>query len=319
MHTDFQKDCIQKAKDHLRLIPRIDHVIRWKDMPNKVAVLVSLFKASKLSIANYVEELMISPKSFGYFTRGKGPSGESWPELFVLVKPEEFQKEKEKAMANNAENVVKSKILAILNRDSVKEIGLRDETIKTELKPTKPRFVSSVLNKLAKDSQITRFVGENKKVMWKVLSYSNKEKVVPEIIFAIPEKSTVIEFPKVKVVKSEEEKKEDSLKWAWKLVLDNLKPEQIGHISEESNQVVIRVPLKGSCVDFPYKEWRNILAEAAKTFPIWCPNITNLWNSPMNWVDDQCLLSAVRMDMKKFKSEQELVEHFDSLLKLGEV
>ena len=321
MYTDYQKDCISKAKDHLHLIPRIDYVIRWKDMPGKVAAIVTLLITSKIPIVDFAEELKISSKALRNFAKGKDSSGQKWSELFELVKPNEAKKKEDKQMAEKAESVVSFKIIDLLSRDAIKNIGLRDETIKTELKSVKPRFVSTVLNKLEKQFKITRFVGDNKKVMWK-LKVESVLKLVPELLPTIVsssiENQTVIDFPKPR--KTEEEVKADSLKWAWKTILSNLKPEQVAHIDEKSNKILIHVPLNESCFNFPYAEWRKVLAVAISTFPSWCPHLVSLYNKPIDWVDDQVLWSAVKMTQrdKKFKSEQEVVDHFAKLLSLGE-
>lgn len=316
--TDFQKDCITKAKDQLHLIPRIDHVIRWKDMPGKVAAIVCQFKASKLSINEFSGELKISPKALSYFTKGKDHVNKPWPELLILVNPNQVKANKQKAEAQSAEFTVSNKILAILNRDSVKDRGLRDETIKTELRPIKSRFISSVLNKLLTKQKVERFIGESKKVMWKVpvgeLS-QNPEQVIPKIISSNEPKPTVLEFPKQSEVKTDA--KEVALKEAWKLVLANLKEEDITCISQEFNVVNIRVPLKGSNVDFPYSQWRKDLFDAVFYLPKFCPHLVELRKSIL-WEDDFYLLKAIHQTMgDKFKTEQSVVDHFNALLELG--
>lgn len=320
MYTNYQKDCISKAKDHLHLIPRIDHVIRWKDMPGKVSAIVTLLITSKIPVVNFAEELKISSKALRNFTKGKDSSGQEWPELFELVKPNEARKKESKQMVEKAESVVSFKIIDLLSRDTIKNIGLRDETIKVELKSIKPRFVSTVLNKLEKQSKITKFIGDNKKVMWK-LKVESVLRLVPELptIVSSPiENQTVIDFPKPR--KTEEEVKADSLKWAWKTILSNLKPEQVAYIDEKSNKILIHAPLNESCFNFPYSEWRKVLSVAISTFPSWCPHLVSLYNTPLDWVDDQVLWMAVKMTQqdKKFKSEQEVVDHFAKLLSLGE-
>jgi hypothetical protein len=317
--TDFQKDCITKAKDQLHLIPRIDHVIRWKDMPGKVAVIVSLLKASKLSINEFSEELKISSKALRYFTKGKDHSNKPWPELLILVNPNQVKANKEKAEAQRAEATVSVKILAILNREAIKDRGLRDETIKTELRPIKPRFVSSVLNKLLAKQKVERFIGESKKVMWKVpvgeAAAPNPEQVIPQIIPSPEPKTTVIEFPKQPEVKINS--KEVALKEAWKLVLANLQEENIISISEEADALVIRVPLKDSNVNFPYSQWRKDLAEAVSYLPKFCPHLVDLHKSIL-WEDDLYLVAAIRRTMSdKFETEQSVVDHFNALLELG--
>lgn len=313
MYTDYQKDCISKAKDHLHLIPRIDHIIRWKDMPGKVAAIVTLLITSKIPVVDFAKELKISSKALRNFAKGKDSSGQKWSELFELVKPNEAKKKEDKQMTEKAESVVSFKITDLLSRDAIKNIGLRDETIKTELKSVKPRFVSTVLNKLEKQSKITRFAGENKKVMWK-LKAEPVLKLVPELPTIVS--SSIEKKPR----KTEEEVKADSLKWAWKTILSNLKPEQVAHIDEKSNKILIHAPLNESCFNFPYSEWRKVLAIAISTFPSWCPHLVSLYNKPLDWVDDQVLWSAVKMTQrdKKFKSEQEVVDHFAKLLSLGE-
>lgn len=316
--TDFQKDCITKAKDQLHLIPRIDHVIRWKDMPGKVAAIVFQFKASKLSFNEFSEELKISPKALSYFTKGKDHVNKPWPELLILVNPNQVKAKQDKAVKDKAEVTVGNKILEILNRDAVKDRGLRDETIKTELRPIKSRFISSVLNKLLAKQKVERFIGESKKVMWKIPVgevSSNPEQVIPKIISSNEPKPTVIEFPKQSEVKTDA--KEVALKEAWKLVLANLQEEDIACISQEFNVVNIRVPLKGSNVDFPYEQWRKDLADAVFYLPKFCPHLVELRKSIL-WEDDFYLLKAIRQTMgDKFKTEQSVVDHFNALTELG--
>ena len=316
--TDFQKDCITKAKDQLHLIPRIDHVIRWKDMPGKVAAIVCQLKASNLSINEFSGELKISPKALSYFTKGKDHANKPWPELLILVNPELVKTNKQKAEAQSAEFTVSNKILAILNREAVKDRGLRDETIKTELRPIKSRFISSVLNKLAAKQKVERFIGESKKVMWKIPVGEvtlNPEQVIPQIISLDEPKPTVLEFPKQSEVKTDA--KEVALKEAWKLVLANLQEEDIACISQEFNVVTIRVPLKGSNVDFPYDKWRKDLADAVFYLPKFCPHLVELYSSVL-WHDDFYLLKAIQQTMSnKFKTEQSVVDHFNALTELG--
>jgi hypothetical protein len=319
-YTDFQKDCITKAKDQLRLIPRIDHVIRWKDMPGKVAAIVLQLKASKLSISEFSGELKISPKALGYFTKGKDSINKPWPELLSLVNPEQFKTKQEKAEVQSAEFVVTGKILAILNREAIKDRGLRDETIKTELRPIKSRFISSVLNKLLAKQKVERFIGESKKLMWKLpvgeVVVPNPEQVIPQVISSSEPKTTLVQFPKQSEVK-ESDKKEVALKEAWKLVIANLKIEDINCISEEFGKITIRVPLKNSNMDFPYSQWRKDLAEAVFYFSNFCPHLAELYKS-MLWGDDLYLFTAIRQTMSdKFKTEQSVVDHFNALLELG--
>lgn len=316
--TDFQKDCITKAKDQLHLIPRIDYVIRWKDMPGKVAAIVFQFKASKLSINEFAGEIKISPKSLSYFTKGKDHSNKPWPELLIIVNPNQVKVKQDKAVKDKAEVTVGNKILEILNREAVKDRGLRDETIKTELRPIKSRFISSVLNKLAAKRKVERFIGESKKIMWKMPVgevASNPEQVIPQIISSNEPKTTILEFPKQSEVKTDA--KEVALKEAWKLVLANLQAEEITDISQEFNVVNIRVPLKGSNVDFPYSQWRKDLFDAVFYLPKFCPHLVELRKSIL-WEDDLYLLKAIHQTMgDKFKTEQSVVDHFNALLELG--
>lgn len=324
--TDFQKDCIQKAKDQLHLIPRIDHVIRWKDMPGKVSAIVRLQKSSALSIAEFSEELKISKKALTNFTKGKDHSGKEWNELLILVKPQEFKSKQEKETAEKSEITVSNKILAILNRDIVRDRGLRDDTIKIELKPIKPRFVSTVLNKLLKSKKIQKFIGENKKVMWKISEEVSGqliqpvESIVPKMLSSEEPKVQEIPFPSTSeefVKKSSEAK----LKEAWEIVLANIELSQIHYIDEDRNEILIGLPLKNSNLDFPYAKWRKILELAVDNFPKLCKVITELAEFPHDWYDNKLLLNGIRKTQKekKFKTEQDVIDHFEALLSLGDV
>ena len=163
------------------------------------------------------------------------------------------------------------------------------------------------------------FIGESKKVMWKIPVgevTSNPEQVIPQIISSNEPKPTVIEFPKQSEVKTDA--KEVALKEAWKLVLANLNVVDITCISQEFNVVNIRVPLKGSCVDFTYDQWRKDLTNAVNYLPKFCPHLFNLWKDSVFWYDDLYLLKAIRQTMNdKFKTEQSVVDHFNALLELG--
>jgi hypothetical protein len=321
--TDFQNDCIQKAKDQLHLIPRIEHVIRWKDMPGKVSTIVRLQKSSALSIAEFSEKLKISSKALSNFTKGKDHFGKEWQELLILVNPKQFKAKVEKMNTEKADIAVSDKILAILNRDMIKGRGLRDETIKVELKSTKPRFVSTVLNKLLKNGKVQRFIDENKKVMWKipedeaVTVKSSIELIIPEVISSNKEVTQEIQFPSEN---TRQKPKKTQLQWAWDVVLANIEPEQIQYINSRYDELHLRVSLKGSCLNFPYEKWRHVLIEAVEFFPKLCKHIANIVDN-QDWYDDTALLKAIRATQKEknFKSEQEVIDHFEELLSLGNV
>lgn len=166
MLTDFQKDCIQKVKDHWNLIPKTETgVTRWKMMPAKVALIVDLFKQSKLSAEDFTKSLGLTKGLINKFVKGKLPDGKNWPDLIAAFSPEKIREEK----ANSPEEIakkeilVKKEILAILNRDKIKDIGLRDETIATELSSYPKRFVVTILNRLVKDGKLESFKSEDKK------------------------------------------------------------------------------------------------------------------------------------------------------------
>lgn len=320
--TDYQKDCIQKAKDHLRLIPRIDHVIRWKDLPGKVAVIVTLLKNSKLSIGVFAEELKVSKKALSNFTKGKDHSGNDWNELLILVNPQKLKVKVEKMNTEKADKLVSDKILECLNRDTIKSCGLRDETIKIELKSTKPRFVSTVLNKLLKSGKVQKFIGENKKVMWKIPEevsapvVQSIELIAPEVISSSQEVTQEIPFPSESL---NQKPKKTQLEWAWSVVIANIKLEQVHFIDSTVNDFLLKVPLKGSPLDFPYAKWRSVLIKAVEFFPKLCKHIANIGDINTNC--DLRILKAIRATQKEknFKSEQEVIDHFEALLSLGDV
>lgn len=319
--TDYQKDCIQKAKDHLHLIPRIDHVIRWKDMPGKVAVIVRLQKSSALSISEFSEELKISKKALTNFTKGKDHLGKEWAELLTLVNPQKFKVKVEKMNTEKADKLVSDKILECLNRDTIKSRGLRDETIKVELKSTKPRFVSTVLNKLLKSGKVQRFIGENKKVMWRIPEEvcpvrPQIEQTIPEIVFSNQEVTQEIPFPTEPL---NQKPKKSQLEWAWSVVIANIELEQVHFIDSTANDFLLKFPVKGSPLDFPYAKWRSVLIKAVEFFPKLCKHIANIGDINTNC--DLRILKAIRATQKEknFKSEQEVIDHFEALLSLGDV
>ena len=174
--TDFQKDCLVKAKDHLNKIPRNEHkVIQWKFMPNRVAVIVDFWKQSKLSAEAFADALMITKTLLPKFARGKTSSNEKWPELLALLKPEEAEKNKVKKEKQKSEKVVEDAIFKILLRDQVKEIGLRTETIVAEISLYPSRFVSTVLGRLERAGRLIKFKGEDKYTKWKVVEHRGQK------------------------------------------------------------------------------------------------------------------------------------------------
>ncbi len=336
--TDFQKECIDKAKEHLRLIPRIDHNIRWKDMPGKVLVIIELLQKSKLSISIFSEELKISSKTLSNFTKGKDHSGFEWPELLKILKPEDFKKKEEKIQIDKKETIISKLILEILNRgEVVLTNGLRDDTIKTELKKYRSRYVSTILNRLAIANEIVKFVGNDKKLRWKLYSESNKEiqeiqemktnnkeansiavfldlqNKLPEIVETKKSEIKVYQFPESK------ESMKCDVESAWKFILLNLKKEQVHSISESENEILIRVPFKNSCFDFPFKKWRNIIGITLEYFPKLCPHLFTLSINLSLWSNDLYFLESIRMTQNdmKLNSEQAVIDHFEALISLS--
>lgn len=189
MLTDFQKEIIQKVKDHWNLVPKTEsNITRWQLMPAKVALIVELFHQSKLSAEEFSKETGLTPGLISKFAKGKLPNGKKWIELEPLLNPEKVKKEKENSPEEieKKEVLLKKEILTILNRDKVKDIGLRAETIVAELSSYVPRFVMTTLNRLVKEGKIESFKSEDKqykKFRYKKSSDSNfrkewKEQVV---------------------------------------------------------------------------------------------------------------------------------------------
>lgn len=165
MLTDFQKEIIQKVKDHWNLVPKTEtNITRWQLMPAKVALIVELFNQSKLSAEEFTKETGLTPGLINKFAKGKLPNGKKWDDLGPLLNPEKVKKEKETSPEEieKKEILLKKEILAILNRDKVKDIGLRAETIVAELSTYVPRFVMTTLNRLVKEGKLESFKSEDK-------------------------------------------------------------------------------------------------------------------------------------------------------------
>lgn len=167
MLTDFQKECIKKVKDHWNLIPKTETgITRWQDLPNKVALIVDLFKQSKLSAEEFTKELKLTKGLINKFVKGKLPNGNNWPELKQALIPEKVKEEKENSPEEikKKEILLKKNILEILNRDKIRDIGLRGETIKTELESLyASRFIVTILKRLIKEGKLESFLSEDGK------------------------------------------------------------------------------------------------------------------------------------------------------------
>lgn len=166
MLTDFQKDCLQKVRDHWNLIPKTETgITRWQMLPNKVALIVELFRQSKLTGEEFTKELKWTKGLINKFNKGKLPNGDNWPELKTALTPEKVKEEKEKSPEEmeRKEILLKKEILKSLSRDHIKDIGLRGDTITTLLSTYPSRFVSVVLNRLVREGKLESFKSDDKK------------------------------------------------------------------------------------------------------------------------------------------------------------
>ncbi len=338
--TDFQKDCLVKAKDHLNKIPRHENnIIRWNLMPGKVAVIVDLWKQSKLSAEAFADALMITKTLLPKFARGKTSSNEKWPELLALLKPEEAEKNKVKKEKQKSEKVVEDAIFKILLRDQVKEIGLRTETIIALISSYPSRFISTVLNRLERAGRLIKFKGEDKYTKWKVVEKKSSEvftiipfsSLTPEMKSCTPistddfsEKGNfspscsivpqvkVIEEPKIQ--KIELPGKEYGLVQRMndqELFFRNLKLEDLDNMSKE--YVIIRIPMnKVPQFSFPLDDWNEVLYDLYKTFPKLAPDFEIFWKTG-TFLDMLKALEKAKTRMK-LNSYQEVIDRFKLIL-----
>ncbi len=313
--TDFQKDCLVRAKDHLNKIPRTEtNIIRWNLMPSRVAVIVDFWKQSKLSAEAFANALMITKSLLPKFAKGKTPSNEKWPELLALLKPEEAEKNKVKKEKEKSEKVVEDAIFKILLRDQVREIGLRTETITTEIHLYPSRFVSTVLGRLEKAGRLVKFKSLDKYTSWKVTPKTETKlktteeiheaemKVVPAIsVDTEKPKIEKIELPKIEIEGNKEE-----------LIFRDLKLEDLEAISEK--EVILRIPIeKVSQFSFPLDRWAKKLSQVWKISPMLAPDFTEYFQTG-SFLDMLKSLDKAKTQMK-LNSYQEVIDHFDLILK----
>lgn len=164
--SDFQKECLRKVREYWNIIPKTESgITRWQLMPTKVALIVDIFKQSKLSAEEFTNELKLTTGLIGKFAKGKLPDGKAWPELVAALHPEKIKEDKENSSEEleRKEVLVKKEILKILNRDQIKDIGLRDETITAEISSYPQRFVLTTLNRLVKEGKLESFKSKDKK------------------------------------------------------------------------------------------------------------------------------------------------------------
>lgn len=332
--TDFQKDCLVKAKDHLNKIPRHENnIIRWNLMPGKVAVIVDLWKQSKLSAEAFADALMITKTLLPKFARGKTSSNEKWPELLALLKPEEAEKNKVKKEKQKSEKVVEDAIFKILLRDQVKEIGLRTETIVALISSYPSRFISTVLNRLERAERLMKFKSEDKYTKWKVVEKKSKttEEIVeidigdgivikshqPKPIDSVTPEIKVIEEPKIQKIElpgkeiSSDNLSPEAISWLVKRFYQNLKLEDLDNMSKE--YVIIRIPMsKVPQFSHPLDDWNEVLYDLYKTFPKLAPDFEIFWKTG-TFLDMLKALEKAKTRMK-LNSYQEVIDRFKLIL-----
>lgn len=339
--TDFQKDCLVKAKDHLNKIPRNENnVIRWNLMPGKVAVIVDFWKQSKLSAETFADALMITKTLLPKFARGRTSSNDKWPELLALLKPEEAEKNKVKKEKQKSEKVVEDAIFKVLLRDQVKEIGLRTETIAAEISSYPSRFVSTCLGRLERAGRLVKFKGEDKYTKWKVVDRNEKpnlktaegihsiemkitepfimiDSVVPEIKIVEEPKIQKIELPTSQISEEELEKEFRKQKDSANKIIDtqnfyqNLELENLDNMSME--YVTIRIPMsKVPQFSFPLDEWRLLLIKVYNTSPNLAPDFEEYWQT-RKYLDMLKALEKAKLRMK-LNSYQEVIDRFNLIL-----
>ena len=327
--TDFQKDCLVKAKDHLNKIPRNEHkVIQWKFMPSRVAVIVDFWKQSKLSAEAFADALMITKTLLPKFARGKTSSNEKWPELLALLKPEDAEKNKVKKEKQKSEKVVEDAIFKILLRDQVKEIGLRTETIVAEISLYPSRFVSTVLNRLERAGRLMKFKSEDKYTKWKVVEKKSKttEEIVeidigdgivikshqPKPIDSVTPEIKVIEEPKIQKIELPGKEYDPARKMNdQELIFRDLKLEDLDNMSKE--YVIIRIPMsKVPQFSHPLDDWNEVLYDLYKTFPKLAPDFEIFWKTG-TFLDMLKALEKAKTRMK-LNSYQEVIDRFKLIL-----
>lgn len=323
--TDFQKDCLVKAKDHLNKIPRHENnIIRWNLMPGKVAVIVDLWKQSKLSAEAFADALMITKTLLPKFARGKTSSNEKWPELLALLKPEDAEKNKVKKEKQKSEKVVEDAIFKILLRDQVKEIGLRTETIVAEISLYPSRFVSTILNRLERAGRLVKFKSEDKYTKWKVVDKKSKttEEIVeinigdgivikshqPKPIDSVIPEIKVIEEPKIQ--KIELPGKEYGL--AQRMNFRSFDLEDLDSVTKEN--VTIKVPISFTrWKDFPLDDWSEVLYSIREISPNLIPDFKEFFDTGA-YLDMLKALEKAKIRMK-LNSYQEVVDRLELIIK----
>jgi len=338
--TDFQKDCLVKAKDHLNKIPRNENnIIRWNLMPSRVAVIVDLWKQSKLSAEAFADALMITKTLLPKFARGKTSSNEKWPELLALLKPEDAEKNKVKKEKQKSEKVVEDAIFKILLRDQVKEIGLRTETIVAEISLYPSRFVSTVLGRLERAGRLIKFKGEDKYTKWKVVEHRGQKqcpnckkyvnvvtvicsceynfdtKKFPISLDSIIPQVKVIEEPKIQ--KIELPGKEYGISQRMndqELFFRNLKLEDLEFI--DCDYIRIKIPIKFTkWYNLPLSKWSLVIQQIENISGKLAPDFEEYFinHSYLNMMKG---LEKAKIRMK-LNSEQEVIDYLSSILVLA--
>lgn len=345
--TDFQKDCLVKAKDHLNKIPRYENnVIRWTLMPGKVAVIVDLWKQSKLSAEAFADALMITKSLLPKFAKGKTSSNDKWPELLALLKPEEAEKLKVTKEKQKSEKVVEDAIFKVLLRDQIREIGLRTETIATEISSYPSRFVSTCLGRLERQGRLIKFKGEDKYTKWKVvdrtkteLRITELEPLILKIKTEVGSQGEIIQNgvvirppppksidPVIPEVKTTEEPKIERIELPGKEIIEdnsvnnyvsemsfyrNLKLEDLQGLTKE--YVIIHVPLNlVSQFQYPLDKWSEIIYQVKESCPKLIPEFEQFFKSG-SYLDMLRALEKAKLRMK-LNSFQEVIDRFNLIL-----
>lgn len=327
--TDFQKDCLVKAKDHLNKIPRNENnIIRWNLMPSRVAVIVDFWKQSKLSAEAFADALLITKTLLPKFAKGKTSSNEKWPELLALLKPEEAEKNKVKKEKQKSEKVVEDAIFKILLRDQVKEIGLRTETIVAEISLYPSRFVSTILGRLERAGRLIKFKSEDKYTKWKVVDKKTKttEEIVeinigdgivikshqPKPIDSVIPEIKVIEEPKIQKIELPGKEYEPAGRMNdLELFFRNLKLEDLEAISE--TEAIVRIPIdKISHFSFPLVTWSDVLRNVYKISSELAPDFEK-YRQTGTFLDLLKALEKAKTRMK-LNSYQEVIDRFKLIL-----
>ena len=313
--TDFQKDCLVKAKDHLNKIPRHENnIIRWNLMPGKVAVIVDLWKQSKLSAEAFADALMITKTLLPKFARGKTSSNEKWPELLALLKPEDAEKNKVKKEKQKSEKVVEDAIFKILLRDQVKEIGLRTETIVAEISLYPSRFVSTVLGRLERAGRLVKFKSEDKYTKWKVVDRNEKsnlktltEKISQFSIDSVIPEVKIVEEPKIQKI----ELPGKEYGFAQRMSFRNFELEDLDSVTKE--YVTIKVPISFTkWADFPLEDWSEVLYSIREISPNLIPDFKEFFDIG-TYLNMLKALEKAKIRMK-LNSYQEVIDRFKLIL-----